>query len=136
MHLNTLKTLNHIQTSILRGETKNLLLPLRAEGIIFFAWEFVLSASTKASLNNNNKLISKLEEGWAENYSPHLIKVMSESLEIIQGLSLMQLGCCRPLAQGSEGRNREFFSFFSSWALLTDLGLGQWPQLCHKGELV
>lgn len=48
------KNLNHIQAPILRGQ-KNLFLALRAERIIFFAWEFVFSPPTKASLNNNKK---------------------------------------------------------------------------------
>lgn len=152
------KNLNHIQVSILRGK-KNLLLALRAERIIFFAWEFVFSAPTKASLNNNNKWISKLQEGRMENYSSHLIKVMSESFKIIQGLNhhiLMQLGCCRPLVQCS-GREEQWIPFIlgaapqhegsSRWPCQTwDLGSGHncatkrnWckePQKRHSGRMI
>lgn len=72
-----------------------------------------------------------------------LIKVMSESLEIIQGPNqhiLMQLGCSRALVQGS-GREEQWIPFTLGarglfLLTLADLGLGQWPQLGNKGKPV
>lgn len=57
MHLNTLKNLNHVQASILRGQKKTpkSFAVFESRENFFFAWGLVLSAPTKASLNNNNK---------------------------------------------------------------------------------
>lgn len=84
--LNTFNSLN--QAVIFEGKQKSLL-ALRAErNIIFFAFKFLLSASTKAFSNQSKKKKLKLEGHWIANYRPHLIKVMSESIEIIQGLKI------------------------------------------------